>query len=701
MHMSRSFLTAAVLLILAGCTSKKDLGSLPDGGGESGGTGGAGPGGGGQGGQAGDASGAGGSGDSGGSTGVAGTAGGGTTGGAGAGGGGSGGSTGVSGMGGGGASGSSGGAGRGGTTGSAGIGAAGSGGTSGSAGTGGVAGTGGGAGGTVGSCIGAPNQTGRGPALITIPGGTFTFGAAGLSPANPPRAVPVDTFRIDRTLVTAAQFRECVQAGCCTLIPPPEACATNYSATPGARDNHPMNCVSLAEATAFCAWTGKEIPTEEQWEYAARGPGATPRSFPWGNVPPLWANSKLVDPSPVCSSYETTNPPTSQAGCPVGAHGPQGDTPEGVQDMAGNVRQWTTNCDNVNCVVKSDDVSSQFWYSAYRSTTGIQSHLLWLGFRCVRPSSSGTGGSTGTGGSGGAETHTITEFPLPTASQPSQITAGADGNVWFTENGDNKIGRITPAGTITEFPLAAASSRSRGVAAGTDGNIWFTGSGSVSVGVITPAGAITEFTPQYVSSANYVARGPATDSSIWYTDGFYVGRIATNGTPGNFVERHSIANGLGPLVSGLDLFTMWVAGGTGIDGRIYRVYTGGSSIWTVTEFMVSGSQGIYGITVGPDRNIWFTTTTDRIGRLTTSGTLTRFLLPNPNAAPYGIATGPDGNLWFTENTGNKIGRITPTGTITEFPVPTPNAGLRGITAGADGNLWFIEYTANKIGRITP
>jgi hypothetical protein len=690
--MSLSSWTAAALLILAGCTSKKDLGSLPDGGGGSGGTGGAGPGGGGQGGQAGGASGAGGIGGSAGSAGVAGAAGGGATGSAGAGIGGSGGSAGVAGTGGGGASGSGGGAGSGGTTGSAGA--------------GGVAGAGGGSGGTVGGCIGAPNQTGRGPALITIPGGTFTFGAAGLSPANPPRSLPVDTFRIDRTLVTAAQFRECVQAGCCTLIPPPEACATNYSATPGARDNYPMNCVSLAEATAFCGWAGKEVPSEEQWEYAARGPGATPRSFPWGNVPPLWAaNNKLVDPSPVCSYYETANPPTSLAGCAVGAHGPQGDTPEGVQDMAGNVRQWTTNCDNVNCVVKSDDVSSQFWYSAYRSTTGIQSHLVWLGFRCVRPSPSGTGGGTGTGGAGGAggaETHAITEFPLPTASQPSQIAAGADGNVWFTESGDNKIGRITPAGIITEFALAAANSRSRGIAAGADGNVWFTGSGSFSVGVVTTAGAITELMPEYVSGASYVAKGPMTDSSIWYTDGFYVGRMATSGTPGNFVGRQSITNGIGPLVAGADLFTMWVAGGTGLDGRIYRVYTGGGlSTWTVTEFMVAGSLAINGIALGPDRNIWFTTTTDRIGRITSAGTLTRFLLPNPNAAPYGIATGPDGNLWFTENTGNKIGRITPTGTITEFPVPTPNAGLRGITAGADGNLWFIEHTANKIGRIAP
>jgi virginiamycin B lyase len=81
--------------------------------------------------------------------------------------------------------------------------------------------------------------------------------------------------------------------------------------------------------------------------------------------------------------------------------------------------------------------------------------------------------------------------------------------------------------------------------------------------------------------------------------------------------------------------------------------------------------------------------------------MTRFPLPNPGAFPYDITTGPDGNLWFTENTSNKIGRMTPTGTVTEFPIPTANSGPRSITTGPDGKIYFVEYTANKIGRLAP
>jgi virginiamycin B lyase len=117
----------------------------------------------------------------------------------------------------------------------------------------------------------------------------------------------------------------------------------------------------------------------------------------------------------------------------------------------------------------------------------------------------------------------------------------------------------------------------------------------------------------------------------------------------------------------------------------------------------------WSLVAGPDGALWFTescpsfycpnNTHDAIGRITTSGAITEFALPN-GSAPYGISAGPDGALWFTELQGNKIGRITLAGIITEFPLPTPNAGPYQITAGSDGALWFTEGPANRIGRIT-
>ena len=69
----------------------------------------------------------------------------------------------------------------------------------------------------------------------------------------------------------------------------------------------------------------------------------------------------------------------------------------------------------------------------------------------------------------------ITEFPIPTASSlPWAITPGPDGSLWFTERTGNKIGRITPAGVITEFPIPTANSQPYNIVTGPDGNLWFT-----------------------------------------------------------------------------------------------------------------------------------------------------------------------------------------------------------------------------------
>src|SRR6266568_168649 len=73
-----------------------------------------------------------------------------------------------------------------------------------------------------------------------------------------------------------------------------------------------------------------------------------------------------------------------------------------------------------------------------------------------------------------AAADTITEFPIPTASTfPRGITAGPDGNLWFTEYTGNKIGRITPAGVVTEFRIHTSVTEPFGITAGPDGNLWF------------------------------------------------------------------------------------------------------------------------------------------------------------------------------------------------------------------------------------
>ena len=97
------------------------------------------------------------------------------------------------------------------------------------------------------------------------------------------------------------------------------------------------------------------------------------------------------------------------------------------------------------------------------------------------------------------------------------ITAGPDGNLWFTESGANQIGRITPAGAVTEFPIPTAGSHPYGITAGPDGNLWFTEFNANKIGRITTAGVITEFPIPTAGSAAYgIAAGP--DGNLWFTE---------------------------------------------------------------------------------------------------------------------------------------------------------------------------------------
>src|SRR6478736_5386105 len=81
-------------------------------------------------------------------------------------------------------------------------------------------------------------------------------------------------------------------------------------------------------------------------------------------------------------------------------------------------------------------------------------------------------------------------------------------------------------------------------------------------------------------------------------------------------------------------------------------------------------------------------------------TFNEYPTPTNASFPWGITLGPDGNLWFTENHASKIGRITPAGAISEFNLPTGGGDPYDIVTGPDGALWFTERSANKIGRIT-
>jgi formylglycine-generating enzyme required for sulfatase activity len=108
------------------------------------------------------------------------------------------------------------------------------------------------------------------PVWVSIPDGTFQMGSTSFdSDERPVHSVALDAFEMSATEVTVAQYRLCVDAGECNV---PDSCdhgEPNF--TMSDREYHPINCVSWSDASTFAAWAGGRLPTEAEWEYAARG----------------------------------------------------------------------------------------------------------------------------------------------------------------------------------------------------------------------------------------------------------------------------------------------------------------------------------------------------------------------------------------------------------------------------------------------
>jgi serine/threonine protein kinase/formylglycine-generating enzyme required for sulfatase activity len=208
--------------------------------------------------------------------------------------------------------------------------------------------------------------------MLFVPGGSFQFGAAADHTAQ---TISLPAFYIDETEVSNAEYRRFCET---TGHPPPNT--PDYAAHP----DYPASNVSYEDAAAYAAWAGRRLPTEEEWEKAARGTDG--RSYPWGNAP--WTGDVPNRIQPVISE-------------------PLRRSPYGAYNMAGNVWEWTSasytpgpaDIAGMKRLLKGQNFSAdwrtikggsfapgaseEFDIAKHRGLP-VDARSLWIGFRCVR-----------------------------------------------------------------------------------------------------------------------------------------------------------------------------------------------------------------------------------------------------------------------------------------------------------------------------
>lgn len=225
--------------------------------------------------------------------------------------------------------------------------------------------------------------------MVLVPAGTFVMGTnhsdrtgdnvpRTYDDARPEHAVSLPAFYIDKTEVTNAAYAQFCKA---THYPvPPD---WKNGTFPAGQENFPVTRVSWYEAEAYAHWVGKRLPTEAEWEKAARGTDG--RAYPWGNE---WDEKKLV--------WNRSGPDK------VGSRS-SGASPYGALDIAGNVFEWTSDWyaaypkapvtfPEYNQTLKVVRGGGFYGYSFaastfFRSVDNPRARSQWIGFRCVRDAS--------------------------------------------------------------------------------------------------------------------------------------------------------------------------------------------------------------------------------------------------------------------------------------------------------------------------
>ncbi len=296
----------------------------------------------------------------------------------------------------------------------------------------------------------------------------------------------------------------------------------------------------------------------------------------------------------------------------------------------------------------------------------------------------------------------IKEWEVPTkGAHPHDPAVGGDGALWFTEQLQNKIGRVDPkTGAFKEYPLKVEDSGPHGLVADSSGNIWFTGNGKGYIGKLDPrTGAVTEYKMPDAKAED--PHTPVFDGRgiMWFTV-----------QVGNFVGR------LDPRTGKIDLKTPPTA-----NSHPYGIAVNHKGIpffcefntnkmakidpqtMEITEYKLPEGARPRRMAIDASDNVYFTDYNGgNLGWLDPATSAVK-MWPSPGgagSAPYGITITPDGLVWFSESgvKPNTIIQFNPkTEQFARAAIPSGGGTVRNMAATSDGRVYLACSGVNKVG----
>ncbi len=307
-----------------------------------------------------------------------------------------------------------------------------------------------------------------------------------------------------------------------------------------------------------------------------------------------------------------------------------------------------------------------------------------------------------------AEVVAAHKYSLETGS-PRAVVAGPDGNLWFTSQVTNKVGRITTSGTEVKQYSLPSGSLPHGIATDPqkESRLWFTDYGTSKIGRISTSGTeLKEYELPKESKPYAITPGPEGEAALWFTDEgtSKIGRITTGGE----VKEYKLPEGSKPrgIVAGPNKeAALWFTeAGT---HKIARISTSGQ----ITEHSLTSygaAEGPSTVTVGPDGQLWFSfclTLCELVepGKISTAGTVTVYSSDvlggsQSTEGSVGITTGPDGNIWLT-TMGGQVANISSSGVLqAHYGIGSEPMGITDGPAN-EAAVWLVDYSNNAIDRV--